>query len=180
MKIKLEGRAPLVSPHEFGRALREADDVVIDLSGLEFATPLEVTATAVIANRCRAVRIELPRDPAVQHRWRPLCFAVPGPVAATRQRAEEVREQLRKLIDRSEPGDTITIDLSEVEAMTVSFADELFGNLLADRASGTWLDRRIFVSRLSSEVRETAVAALERRRQTIRDGVPNGAGAADS
>lgn len=91
-------------------------------------------------------------------------FTVPGPVAATRHRAADVRRELDDAIRGSLAGDTIEIDLRDVEAMTVSFADELIGKLLSERMEGHWVDRRIIVSGQSDEVRETVEAALERRK----------------
>jgi len=50
-----------------------------------------------------------------------------------------------------------------MEAMTVSFADELVGRVLAARSTGEWPDRLITLIIDSEDIRETVEAVLERR-----------------
>jgi hypothetical protein len=88
---------------------------------------------------------------------------VEGPVGATRQRGQEWRQRLEQLLRQSAPGDLVEIDLTGLEAMTVSFADELIGRFLADRLTGDFQDRAVVVVGDSDDVRETLEAVLERR-----------------
>lgn len=90
-------------------------------------------------------------------------FRVPGPVGATRERGRELREQLEAMLRQAQPGDVVEIDLSEPEALSVSFTDELVGRLLAARASGDFDDRALVIVGTSDDTRETVEAVLARR-----------------
>jgi hypothetical protein len=90
-------------------------------------------------------------------------LVVDGPVGATRQRGEAVRQRLEQLLRDSAPGDLVEIDLTALEAMSVSFADELIGRFLADRRTGDFQDRAVVIVGSSEDVRETLEAVLERR-----------------
>ncbi len=90
-------------------------------------------------------------------------YPVHGPVVATRERGSEVRQKLEALLRTASPGDVVEVDLTGVEAMTVSFADELVGRLMADRASGEFQDQALVVVGKSDDVRETLEVVLERR-----------------
>jgi hypothetical protein len=89
-------------------------------------------------------------------------FVVPGPVAATRQRGEAVREQLVALLNTTNAM-SVEVDFSAVEAMTVSFADELVGKLLGSRANGSWSSQGIAFAGTTDDVRETIEAVVVRR-----------------
>lgn len=88
---------------------------------------------------------------------------VEGPVGATRQRGQEWRQRLEGLLRQSAPGDLVEVDLTALEAMSVSFADELIGRLLADRLTGDFQDRAIVILGSNDDVRETLEAVLQRR-----------------
>jgi hypothetical protein len=90
-------------------------------------------------------------------------LVVDGPVGATRQRGQEWRQRLEELLRSSAPGDLVEVDLTALEAMSVSFADELIGRLLADRLTGDFQDRAIVIVGGNEDVRETLEAVLERR-----------------
>jgi hypothetical protein len=90
-------------------------------------------------------------------------LVVEGPVGATRQRGEKERQLLEQLLRDSAPGDLVEVDLTALEAMSVSFADELIGRFLADRLSGDFQDRAVVIVGGSEDVRETLEAVLERR-----------------
>lgn len=90
-------------------------------------------------------------------------LVVEGPVGATRQRGQEWRQRLEELVRSSSPGDLVEVDLTALEAMSVSFADELIGRFLADRLTGDFQDRAVVIVGGSEDVRETLEAVLERR-----------------
>jgi hypothetical protein len=50
----------------------------------------------------------------------------------TRDRAATIRADLRRALDALVPGTRLTVDLSDVGAITPSFADELLGRLLLE------------------------------------------------
>ncbi len=93
-----------------------------------------------------------------------LRFPVQGPVAATRERGREVRERLEDLLRSAAVGEVIEIDLTAVEAMTVSFADELIGRLMTARQAGEFEGQAVVIRGKGEDVRETVQAVLERRR----------------
>lgn len=93
-----------------------------------------------------------------------LRFPVQGPVAATRERGREVRERLENLLRSAEVGAVVEVDLTGVEAMTVSFADELIGRLMTDRAAGEFEGQAVIIVGKGDDVRETVQAVLERRK----------------
>jgi hypothetical protein len=88
-------------------------------------------------------------------------FRVPGPVGATRYRGRELREELEGELRRTQG--RFEIDLSALDAMTVSFADELVGRVLAARHEGEWPDSLVILVIDSEDIRETVEAVLERR-----------------
>ena len=90
-------------------------------------------------------------------------LTVEGPVGATRQRGQEWRQRLEQMLRDSAPGDLVEVDLTALEAMSVSFADELIGRFLADRLTGDFQDRAVVIVGDSDDVRETLEAVLERR-----------------
>lgn len=90
-------------------------------------------------------------------------FKVPGPVGATRERGRELREKLEEMLRDALPGDIVEIDLTEPEAISVSFSDELVGRLLAARAAGDFEDRAVVIIGASDDTRETIEAVLARR-----------------
>ena len=90
-------------------------------------------------------------------------FKVPGPVGATRERGREFREKLEDLLRKANPGDIVEIDITEPEALSVSFSDELIGRLLAARAAGDFQDRAVIIVGASEDTRETIEAVLQRR-----------------
>jgi hypothetical protein len=62
-----------------------------------------------------------------------------------------------------DPGTVVEIDLTEPEALSVSFTDELVGRLLASRAHGEFEDRALVIVGVSDDTRETVEAVLARR-----------------
>lgn len=92
-----------------------------------------------------------------------LKFQVQGPVAMTRERGRADRERLEALAIEAAAGDVIVVDLSSVDAMTVSYADELIGRFLSSRAGGDQDDRGVIIRGSNDDVRETLEAILDRR-----------------
>lgn len=81
---------------------------------------------------------------------------------ATRSVAAEYRARVSGLLVQP-TDDLLEIDLSGVDAMTVSFADELIAKLAAERRIFGKDDSFFLVSNGSPEVVETIEVALERR-----------------
>lgn len=55
---------------------------------------------------------------------------LPGPTLWTRERARVERAKVEAALGRIRPGDTLVIDMSQVEAFDFSFANEYFGKTL--------------------------------------------------
>lgn len=66
---------------------------------------------------------------------RRLRLAEHGPHLWTRGLASELRGQINELLGALEPGDSLVLDLEEVEAFDYSFANEFFGRAMIDLPS---------------------------------------------
>lgn len=84
-------------------------------------------------------------------------------VVMTRERGRADRERLEAMTMEAAAGAVIVIDLSAVEAMTVSYADELIGRFLSSRTGGDQDDRGVIIRGSNDDVRETLEAVLDRR-----------------
>lgn len=82
---------------------------------------------------------------------------------ATRVAAAELRTRLTQDLASLPVGETFEIDLDGVEAMTISFADELIAKLAAERRLYGTTDTFFLILNGSLEVLETIEVALERR-----------------
>ena len=82
---------------------------------------------------------------------------------ATRALATEIRVDLSHHMTAQGGDDVLEIDLSDVEAMTISFADELIAKLAAERRIFGNDDTFFLISGASPEVAETIEVALDRR-----------------
>jgi len=60
----------------------------------------------------------------------PIDFSQFGADFVTRRQGELVREKLKEAIENSIEEESVTVSLTEIEAMSPSFADECFGKLL--------------------------------------------------
>lgn len=102
---------------------------------------------------------------------------------ATRAAAADIRARLSALMSELHAQDGIDVDLSRVEAMTISYADELVAKLAAERRSLGIADTFFQLSNGSSEIVETIAVALERRglfaMHDPKDGRPELLGAPD-
>jgi hypothetical protein len=89
-----------------------------------------------------------------------------GTMLATRERGREVRHRMEVLIADIEVGETLVVDCSQVVAMTVSFADECLGKLVADRASASG-EGGLLIASPSADLAETLSVVMERRKLMI-------------
>ena len=87
-----------------------------------------------------------------------------GDFLATRERGRRVREEIEQELESLAPGDTLTLDFSGVEGITVSFGDETVGKLVIARAAGDFTDRFLVLEGVNDDVRETLEAVLIRRK----------------
>jgi uncharacterized protein DUF4325 len=82
---------------------------------------------------------------------------------ATRSFAAELRISLAEAEAEIRDDRLLEIDFSDVEAITVSFADELVGKLAAERRAYGPEDSFLRIANPSEEVAETIEVALQRR-----------------
>jgi hypothetical protein len=82
---------------------------------------------------------------------------------ATRSFAAELRRNLSDASVQISEDRLLEIDFRHVEAITVSFADELVGKLAAERRAYGPEDSFLRIANASAEVAETIEVALERR-----------------
>ncbi len=86
-----------------------------------------------------------------------------GTFLATRGSARAAREDLESRIVSRGHVDTIMIDFADVEAMTISFADEFLGRFYASLAAGDVPADGVLLLGLNEETREAVSICLERR-----------------
>lgn len=86
-----------------------------------------------------------------------------GSFLATRDTGSKVRDELEREARNVGDGETILVSFDDVEAVTISFADEFIGRLFAARASGDLPEVAIVITNLNHEVREALAICLERR-----------------
>lgn len=86
-----------------------------------------------------------------------------GAFLATRDKAAKIREELERKIRQLKPSEVVEISFSGVEAVTVSFADELIGRLFTSHAAGDLPEVALILTDLNDEVREALHICLERR-----------------
>lgn len=82
---------------------------------------------------------------------------------ATRTAAADMRAKVQVEMNGVRPGDSVELDLAGVEAMTISYADELVAKLAAERRIYGTSDWFFSISHATPEVAETIEVALERR-----------------
>ena len=96
-----------------------------------------------------------------------LRYTVEAGFRATRETGRREREQLDQVAEGVRPGEVLEIDLTAVNAMTISFADEFFGRFIASRAGGEDDDRGIVIDGPGgadgADLQETLQAVLDRR-----------------
>ena len=85
-----------------------------------------------------------------------------GSYLSTRATAERLRNEVEQEI-RSTGAYTVAIDFTDVEAITISFADEFIGRLMTTRAAGDLGEPTITIIGLNDEVEEALDICLQRR-----------------
>lgn len=83
---------------------------------------------------------------------------------ATRDRGRRVREDVEAELGRIAVGETLALDFTDVEGVTVSFGDELLAKLVIDRQTGQFTDRGLVVEGANEDVHETLETVLARRK----------------
>jgi hypothetical protein len=86
-----------------------------------------------------------------------------GKFLATRGSAKTAREALEAQIKARGDAPTVCIRFDDVEAMTISFADELLGRFYSAMAAGDVVTSGVLLSGFNEETHEAAVICLERR-----------------
>jgi hypothetical protein len=86
-----------------------------------------------------------------------------GTFLATRSTAKTARESLEAAVEARPPDTLIVIRFDDIEAMTISFADEFLGRFFITLASGHLIAGGVRLSGLNEETREAVSICLERR-----------------
>jgi hypothetical protein len=86
-----------------------------------------------------------------------------GAFLATRGKARSLRDSLEKRLAADPAGDSVEIDFSGVEAMTISFSDEFLGRFYASLAAGDVRPVAVLLTGLNEENTEAVIVCLERR-----------------
>jgi len=91
-------------------------------------------------------------------------FDITGPLASTRERGLQYRQQLEQLLAAVPADEAVVISFDAVKAMTGSFTDEFLGKLLVARAVGLTGRAPILLTGLTDETAEEVDLCLERRK----------------
>lgn len=91
-------------------------------------------------------------------------FEVTGPLASTRARGYQYRQQLEQLLAAVPADEVVVVLFQAVKAMTGSFTDEFLGKLLVARAAGLTGRAPIILTGLTEETAEEVDLCLERRK----------------
>ena len=86
-----------------------------------------------------------------------------GTFLATRSSARTIREILEAKATALDPSDTVVVDFTGVEAMTISFADEFLGKFYTALAAGDIPAQVVLLRGLNDDTRETVTVCLQRR-----------------
>jgi anti-anti-sigma regulatory factor len=82
---------------------------------------------------------------------------------ATRSKARQIRNELEDRIASDTTAELVVIDFSDVEAMTISFADEFLGRFYTALAAGDVRPIAVLLTGLNDDTAETVSICLERR-----------------
>jgi hypothetical protein len=91
-------------------------------------------------------------------------FEVTGPLAATRARGLQYRQELERRLAAGPADEAVIVSFQAVKAMTGSFTDEFLGKLLVARAAGLTGRAPIILTGLTEETAEEVDLCLERRK----------------
>lgn len=83
---------------------------------------------------------------------------------ATRASGRRMRTDVETLLTHT----SVVLNFSGVQAVTISFADELVGKLFAARVAGQFADRGIGIENAGDDVWESIQTALARRGLEVR------------
>lgn len=86
-----------------------------------------------------------------------------GTVFSTRERGADVRDSLEAAVRQVDSADSAILDFTDIELISFSFADEVIGRLLAERAAGNLGAAAIVLTDLGDEVRDAVERSLRRR-----------------
>jgi len=86
-----------------------------------------------------------------------------GQVIASRDTGREIREKIEHLIEQMSATDTLYVDLEGVVAVSPSAADELFGRLFSELASGQFRARRVILEHVDADAEEILSGVFKRR-----------------
>ena len=93
---------------------------------------------------------------------------------ATRERGRQVREDIEAKLAQLSAGDTLVLDFSGVDGITVSFGDETVAKLVLARAAGDFADRGLAIEGANEDVHETLETVMARRKVAAVAIVPTG------
>jgi hypothetical protein len=93
---------------------------------------------------------------------------------ATRERGRRVREDIEAKLAEVAVGNTLTMDFSGVEGITVSFGDECLAKLILARSAGDYVDRGLVIEGANEDVHETLQTILARRKLAAVSVTPSG------
>jgi len=91
-------------------------------------------------------------------------FKVTGPLASTRARGLQYRQQLEHILADVPADEDVIVSFQNVKAMTGSFTDEFLGKLLVARAAGLTGRAPIILTGLTEETAWEVDLCLERRK----------------
>ena len=83
---------------------------------------------------------------------------------ATRERGRQVRQDIEAQLAQLSPGDSLVLDFSGIDGITVSFGDETVAKLVLARIAGDFADRGLAIEGANEDVRETLETVLARRK----------------
>ena len=97
-----------------------------------------------------------------------------GEFLATRSSARMIRDSLEAKATALDPSDSVVIDFTGVEAMTISFADEFLGKFYTTLAAGDIPAQVVLLRGLNEDTRETVTVCLQRRELVATAAAGNG------
>ncbi len=94
-------------------------------------------------------------------------FRQRGDVFSTRERGSRVRAEIVETLRGTEQDEPLLLDFEGVQLISFSFADEVIGRLVQDRAAGELGERAIVVLNASDEVIHPIRSSMERRKLIV-------------
>ncbi len=100
-------------------------------------------------------------------------FHIFGAYFSTRERGVKVRDEINEALRRTSE-DLLILDFDGVQLISFSFADEVVGRLVSDRASGEMGDVSILIVNANDEVIHPIQSSMERRKLVVASLRPDG------